>query len=376
MRRYRVAALSLALLFGLAGCGSDGGGLPGDLIRAVFILTTDYQTGGISVVSPDSYQVVYQQEGAISSDATNAVEKDGYVYVFNRYGADNVQVLETANFTTVAQVSTGLASNPYDGVFTPSGLLVSRYDADSLLLMKPLPDENVSSPLQNTSPAVDLSGLADADGLPEAAYMIEDGGLIYLALQRLDRRGFPWKVSNIGSFIAVINTSDLNVVASISLYPGNPVSDFVRWGNDRFLIACAGSYGLKDGGLVAVFPHSLTSAPIIGEDTLGGDVSDVAVSSDGRVFALVSSPECGLWQSGCRMKVVEVSYADGTTNAIYSVDGFSLRDIEVMEDELWIGEGSTGFSGIVVYDINDFSSELTRIATSLPPSKILPLKGQ
>ena len=61
---------------------------------------------------------------------------DGLLYVVNRFGQDNVQVLNPAQgFATVQQFSTGAGSNPHDIAFaSPVKAYVTRYELADLLI--------------------------------------------------------------------------------------------------------------------------------------------------------------------------------------------------------------------------------------------------
>jgi len=53
----------------------------------------------------------------------------------------------------------------------------------------------------------------------------------------------------------------------------------------RLYLGCVGSYGVADGGVVAIDPVTLTAAGVVApESALGGDVLDLAWGGDDRAF--------------------------------------------------------------------------------------------
>src|SRR5439155_7133734 len=91
-----------------------------------FVLTSDYSSGGLSAVDLGT-RAVSRDVATVYSDA---VERwyQGRLYVVNRYGADNVQVIDpSAGYATVRQFSVGPGTNPQDIAFvSPTKAFVSR----------------------------------------------------------------------------------------------------------------------------------------------------------------------------------------------------------------------------------------------------------
>ena len=92
-----------------------------------FILTTDFSTGSLSVNALGTTAVT-KDVAAVHSDAVMRWY-GGLLYVVNRFGQDNIQVIDPAQgYATVRQFSTGNGTNPQDICFvsptrtcTPSG---------------------------------------------------------------------------------------------------------------------------------------------------------------------------------------------------------------------------------------------------------------
>ncbi len=350
-----------------AGCG-DNGPEKAEGVAGAFILSTDYTTGGFSVVDLESRSVVYEKSGTVGSDVDQAVLHDGLIYVINRMYADNVQVIDPRQgFATIYQVSTGSGSNPYDIEFVDGKAYVSRYGVPQILVMSPVPSLSVTSP-------VDISAYADSDGNPEAAYLAEKNGTVFIALQRwVTDKGWPWSITTDGSAVAVLNTETSKIAKVIPLPVSNPVEDFVENpSQDVFYLPCAGyNDRVGDGGVVAIDPVALTASLEITESVLGGNLFDISISEDAAtLFAIVATRECGIWgASGCKMSVVSYDFPTGSTDVIFQADGFTISDLEVNNGEIWIANNDFQNPGIVI--VNEATGDMTRISTALPPVKIL-----
>src|SRR5262245_28281675 len=123
-----------------------------------FVLTTDFQTGSLSVNALGTTTVT-KDVAAVYSDA---VERwyGGLLYVVNRFGQDNVQVIDPAQgYATVRQFSTGNGTNPQDICFvSPTKAYVTRYEVSDLLIVNPSTGASLG--------VIPLGAFADADGVP------------------------------------------------------------------------------------------------------------------------------------------------------------------------------------------------------------------
>ena len=109
------ATLILAMAVVIASCGSSSDGSSGATGDA-FVLTSDYTTGSYSVVNTETKGAT-SNVGATHGDAA-VTTYNGKVYVINRFGADNIQVIDPAQgFATINQFSVDPGSNPYDIAF-------------------------------------------------------------------------------------------------------------------------------------------------------------------------------------------------------------------------------------------------------------------
>ncbi len=335
----------------------------------VFAVTTDYGPSGTfsiaDVVPPWSVDV---NLGSIHSDAV-ARHHGGLIYVVNRLYADNIQVLDPQqDFATVIQFSVGPGSNPQDiAVVSPDRAYVSRYETAWLYEVDPTVGAVVDS--------IDLSGFADADGLPEMGQMALVGDLLFVAIQRLDRDDFWLPVSP--SYLAVIDTNTNALVDADPVAPGiqgieltglNPTSEIqVDEEEGIIYVGESGRWNVSDGGIDAVDAVGLTALGFVTtEDQLGGDLDDFTLPVNGRAHAVVSVSTPG-WEAYC----VSFDWTDGDLiDEVWRPGGFSVEDIEVHPGtgQLFLCDRTYTDPGVRVFKVAD-GSQLTTgpLSVGLPP---------
>ncbi len=339
----------------------------------VFVVTSDYEVSGqTSTVGAIPPWPVDTNLESVHSDAV-AREHDGLVYVVNRLFQDNIQVLDPdAGFETVRQFSVGPGSNPQDIAFvSPTRAYVTRYESAWLYEVDPTNGTVTDS--------IDLSALADADGLPEMAQMAVWDELLFVQIQRLDRDYFWIPVPP--SYLAVVDTGtntlvDVDPVApglqGIALTVTNPNTEILQ---DRetgvMYMGEAGSWGVPDGGIEAIDPVTLATAGFVStEAQLGGEINDFTLPVSGRAHAVVSvsSPE---WETYC------ISLDWGTGEKLQDVwrpGGYNVTDIEVHPgaEELFLCDRTYTNPGVRVFSTAD-DHQLTSgpLAVGLPPHDLV-----
>lgn len=260
----------------------------------VFVPTTDFTTGSYSTVDLSDYSAASNlpsTPGIAESDSA-AVYHNDRVYVINRFGFDNISVLDTDDLSTaIRQFSTGNGSNPQDMAFVSDRqAYVSLLAENELLLVDP-----GSAPGNEITGRIDLTPLldpADADGLVEAAALARVGRFLFVALQSLDNF-----VATRPGVLAVVDTAIDSLVdvdpetagiQGIRLTGSNPVA--MHWAPElgRLLVSLAGNFGVADGGVEAVDPFRWVSGGfLIDEATLGGgDVGDLESVNGRKVFVV------------------------------------------------------------------------------------------
>jgi DNA-binding beta-propeller fold protein YncE len=331
-----------------------------------FVVTTDFSTGSLSAVNLGT-RAVAKDVASVHSDAVGRWS-GGLLYVVNRFGQDNVQVIDPAQgYATVRQFSTGNGSNPHDICFvSASKAYVTRYELGDLLVVNPSTGATLGT--------ISLAGFADADGIPEMDRMVRVANRVFVALQRLDRNaGFQ---PTDRSLVAVIDAGADTVLDADPATPGkqaillagkNPVTTFAfDRATSRLLLGCAGRYGVLDGGIEYLDPVSMTSlGTAIGETALGGDVSDLAWNGPAHSYAIVSD-------ASFNTLLVSWSALTGQKLAtVYAPGGFSLSDCELDDrGELYVCNNNLFAPGLYVFRATADTLLAGPLDCGLPPYQV------
>lgn len=368
-RFYLLPALAGALA--LAACNEDTVA-PHPAVHGyfAFVTTTDYQTGSASIVTADdSVLTAVKDVASVHSDAL-ARTYNGLIYVLNRQGADNIQVIDPlAGFVTRKQFSTGNGSDPEDIVFQNSSrAFVTRYNEEQLWIVNPNTGQR--------SGMLDFSWLADADLVPEMSHMVKVGNRVFVSVQRLDRNTpffDPTGTSYVAVFDAVteqfIDASPLTAgIQAITLTGSNPFGELVyNAASGQVWVPELGFFGLKDGGLELVNPSTLAkSGIVISENTLGGDITDVVALDANRGAAIITDANFNTLLVGFDLT------APTTIDTIYAPGSFALQDAERSRDgRIFVSDRSVALPGIRVFRGSDHTQITTNpIDVGLPPADI------
>ena len=337
-------------------------------VEFAFITTTDYTTGSAAVIHLDGSYTTQTGVAAIHSDAT-ARWYDGLVYVINREGADNIQVLDPADgFRTLAQHSTGNGSNPKDIAFhSPQRAFVSRNDSNALLIMNPLSGQHLGT--------VDLSIFADGDGLCEMDHLLLAGELLFVSIQRLDRNYWWMPVGD--SYVAVIDAATGELIdvdpetpgiQAIALPASNPYSDLKYDGAlNRILVSCVGQWGVRDGGIAIINPFTLRSEGLLIDETAaGGDIIEFEILGATKGYMIVATPSF-------TTRLVPFDPSTGTVGApLQDPPDWVINDIEISPcGKLFVADQTATAPGIWIWDAGpDTLISPAPKSTGLPPFHI------
>jgi len=358
-------ATQLTVAAFLVGCSSTDT-LTGPAVvadRAAYVLTSDFSTGGLSVIDLATRDVSANVV-SVHSDATLRVY-GGLIYVINRFGQDNIQVIDPlAGYATRIQFSTGNGSNPQDIAFaSPGKAYISRYGSPSVLIVDPRTG--------NERGTISLAPLADADGLPEMSRMALVGPWLFVACQRLTN----FAPDNPG-VVAVIDTRTDRLADQEPITPGiqgialagrNPFTDFVYDPGSRELwIGCVGAFGVADGGIERIDVTTLRSLGFaITEAAIGGDVLDIAWNGPAHSYAIVSD-------ASFANRLVSWNATTGAViGTVYAPGGPTLPDCEVNElGELFVCDNRLTAPGVRIFRAGADTLIAGPLGTGLPPNQI------
>jgi DNA-binding beta-propeller fold protein YncE len=328
------------------------------------VLTTDYETyGGATVVECANPWTADIDVATLTSDAVGRWH-EGLYYVVNR-GAANIQIIDpTQGYATLRQFSVGVGRNPQDIAFAPDGTAyVSCYDEAVLLQI----DTEAGVVLDTWSTAP----FADADGLPETAWMQSVGGLLYITCQRLDRNTW-WNPAG-GSRLLVF---DMIAGDWYDTDPGTPEIDGVLLtgqnpsarmqvssDGSELLVATTGHWVTQDGGFEGVDLVTLQSSGFrVTDQEAGGDIIAFAVVDEDHGWCIVSD-------SGFDTQFMTFDPGGGTATLIVPSSAYVFADLSWDGgDQIYLCDRTEGAAGLRVFDAWT-SVELTAspIAVGRPP---------
>lgn len=328
-----------------------------------FVIATDFQTGSFGTVSLDEPRAVTPVSAArrINSDAV-ARTYGGLVYVVNRFGADNIQVLDPAqDFATILQCSTGAGSNPNDIAFvSATKAYVALFARAQLLIINPSAHSDCSDFVLGN---IDLSAYADADGIPDMSQLAVDGEWLYVSLQRLTN----FVPAEPGA-VVVIDTATDQVVKAIELTGMNPFAQTkgLTLFDGELLVGEVGVFGVNDGGIEQInLDSQMAEGFVITEAELGGDITDFVMVSAQLGYAILSEPD---------FTNTLVAFNPSTRSVTQTlISGGNLSDIELDDrGQLFLADRSLSKPGVRIFRASD-GTELTAapLDLGLPPFDIV-----
>jgi hypothetical protein len=275
-----------------AGLPPDAGGPAPDAGSPAvgFVVAGDYTSTGIAstIALPELAVTRNVASGVASSDPVVRYQ-DGRIYIVNRYGRDNVTVLDAGDHRLIAQISTGAGSNPQDVAARGDTVYVAALARSGILVL------DLARPGDGVIQTIDLAALDPSDGMPDCNSVHLVGDTLYAACGALV--GFeavaPGKV-------AVIDATSNTFTGSFDLETGNPVgflhaapADGALAGD--LLVATVDYDQLTTGCIERIHTGDTPSAAcLIENQRLGGYASDIAAGVGGVLYlALIRGYDAG-----------------------------------------------------------------------------------
>lgn len=330
--------------------------------RSLVVASSDYRVGKLTIVPAAS--LTDGIDVPIHHDAiVRAPLNDGCVYVVNRYGQDNIQIVEKSQNPRIGQFSAGRDLNIQDIAVVGDKAYISNFNTRELLVA----DLNTGKIVKK----IDIGAKSDKDNKPEMHRMLLVGNdRLLVQLQNLDRdNGFaPTEKSH----LAVIDTARDELDGErpfVELKVTNPVSD-IKWGPENVYVAGEGFVWKKsklDGGIVSLNAQTLGSQElIIDEKTLGGDIVDFEIPRSDLAVAIVSRPFFTV-----DSRLVEFNPRDPTrVKVVLTGTGDSLHGLVLdrEKNQLFVLDRSPSKPGIRVLDAQTLRvKENLRLDVGLPP---------
>jgi DNA-binding beta-propeller fold protein YncE len=338
----RLLPVTLLLTLALGACDDAGSWTPGSGSRALAAL----KDGNAAVVGLDDHVVTQPAAPAmaITTDAVFRLEPDA-LYVVNRFGFDNVVVLDPSTLAVRKQFSTGSGSNPQDvAAAAANRVYVPLYQTGEVLIADPTQPDGAE-----VVGTIDLKSL-DADPSPTAAVLVGDELLVSLAF--IDPATYAPKRD---AQVAVIDTASAMVTTTIDLPGQNPFARMQRVpGASIVVLDLAADFGGTLGCFATVDVPARAATCAVQNSACGGWSGALWAASTGDVWAAAAA---GFQVDGtlCHFTI------DGTLlKAGMAVTG-SLTDVGVSDrGEVWAVD-SKGTGGVWIFD-----ADTDELLTSTP----------
>ncbi len=327
--RLALAAAPLALAACLEQVDKTEHALPDAAYVFAVTVSKDHKTGSYSAYGLESGQTLPNLETA-HSDAIVRYHGGSDIFVVNRLGRDNLQVVDRNNLKVVMAVKFPDASNPQDLEAMDGKLYVSFMAKDSILIYAQENGERAGG--------IDIHAYADSDGFAEANALAFAGGDLYALVQNLDIRTYAPLA---GPKLLRIDVKQRKVVKAITLPLANPNGMAYDPASGKIYIACTGEYfdvypALKlDGGIVSVDLAKDSATVIAKEEDLGGNVGSLGFHA-GKLFFTVNLPDAD--------QISALSPADNAVKPIVKLDPYKFAGLgtDAGTNTLVIGDQKTG----------------------------------
>ena len=355
--------------------------------RTLIVLTTDYSTGGVSLIDLDTIPgstVTAVDAAAVHSDAVLVCRGGadpahaGEFFVVERTGSNRIRLLKAGggSVSDLASLALESGSNPQDVVpiarATGSQLAVPLYERSGLVF--------AAGDLSGVQQTLDLTPLNDAGGVPEMYRGAVLDTTLLVSLQLMNRTTMPWTPYGPGVLAAVALDAtsdhmllDLDTATAgtqgVQLLSANPMGP-MRLVSDgtltRLFVSTVGTYGVNDGGIETVSDpfsgHSTGFA--VTESALGGDISDWIVVAGITGFAIVTADF-----TTDRLMRFNASSGMVDPDPVLESAGYTLSALaDLGGGRIAVGDRTAGAAGIRVFDASS-KAEITAVPINvgLPP---------
>ena len=295
-------ALGTALALLAAACGDDlpqggtgadaGGQVPdgGSESATAFAVGTDFVSAGIaSAIDIPALDVRQNAVDGVASTDPVIRYLDGRIYIVNRFGHDNVTVLDAASLQLVAQISTGAGSNPQDVAADGDTLYVPTLAGRGVAVL------DLARPDEGVIDTIDLSRLDQVDHQPNCHSAVRIGRRLAVVCGILDRQFRPRGRGR----VVVIDLDDGQQLGTILLEHKRPfgfalgvasgplAGDLLVPTAPRFLEPAAA--GCLERVHIGEGDAPAGAGCLVDNEALGGFAAALAEAADGRIWMAVTT---------------------------------------------------------------------------------------
>jgi hypothetical protein len=339
-----------------AGPSADASTTPDGMEEArasIFALGTDSNSAGVlaRLLVPEMTLTQNFLAGVASNDSVVRAF-NGKLYVVNRFGQDNVTIVDPSGPALVAQISTGAGTNPQDLAVVGNKIYVCALNSGSIIVL----DEDAPTATPGT---IDISSY-DTDGIPNCGSIIARGGQVFATLGLFDAN-----FASQGGKVVVIASGTDTIETSFDLTNKNPFGLLVgsdpggAFGGDLF-VGTTEDFGTGNGCIERITTGATPASAgcLVTNATLGGFATTLGLDGD-TLWAAVSTS----FTEGKLVSVSAVGVLDDTslTPATQYATDFAVCPTG------HIVTNDTTNGSVVVFDAAGANVTTTPIDIGLPP---------
>lgn len=286
------AFLGAGLAVGATACSDDGGNdqpdaAPADAAPNVdapvvpgtgFLVAGDFvATGVASTISIPGLEVTPNISAGLASSDPVVRKYGDTLYIINRFGHDNITLVDANSFTLIDQISTGAGTNPQDVAVVGDKMYVAAFNSPGV----------VTIDSEGTLDSIDLSALDAMDGIPDCNSLYLVDTMLVVTCELL----FNFNPAGPGR-VAVIDTANDTLVTDFALETANPIG-LIRatptdsaLGGDLLVGTVEFNAGLTTGCIerISVSPAIESDGCMIQNSELGGYVTGMDYGLDDQLY--------------------------------------------------------------------------------------------
>ncbi len=300
----------------------------------------------------------------------------GKLYVVNRLGADNIEVIDPAQaFKVTEQFSVGQGTNPQDIIVSaPHRAFVTLYQpADNKSADLTVGDFLIVDPETGTIlKTIDLTPFTadDGDRFARASQMVIVNDKIFIVVQDLPS-DLSLPPDQPGKLVVFDRTKE-EITGSVILQGRDPVNLTYSPETNLIYVSDADYFDINSpyGGIEAVDPTTLKSQGILIDDLLlGGAPGDIEVGR-GRGFVTVGYFDANTGNFATKVSAFDLIAKAPTPQDLYGSQGY-IQDIAVDQNgDLLVGDRDPNVNGVVFLNPKTGSVTDGPINTGAAPASI------
>ncbi len=330
-----------------------------DVITA-YVFGSDYTSGELrwvinNKISED--KLPFNQDSKI-------IPVDGNLFVLERYGADNLALVDMATNTVKWQIDLGANANPSDLVKANKDEVWLALDGEAKFVKVAVKDGKITK-------TVKTEAFAQAEG--QSPHLVDfevSGDTLFALFQRYTAEGWTTSYPAPG-LLAMYKLSDGTLLDTIGLAKKNPIA--MGFAKGKLYVGSMAEYNDNWGtdaddarGIEVVDFAKKTSSMIVDGVKLGGGIYAFVVDAKNAIAY------ASIYKVGGNVPVAKVDLASGSVEFVSGIPDAEGSLAVDAAGVLYVGDRSYGASALYVYDA--MATKISAPTSALPPYSIAIVK--